>query len=147
MREITLILLIVSAISQAKDNGLPHWYNPKRDALTDLSTATDIANGRKILAIVGGDWCSWCHTMEKYFKNNPDFYQQLNETFVVLKINYSEDNYNQAFFEKYPPVKGYPHFMILDSNKKYLGMQNTGDLESGKGYSDKAMMAFINKSK
>jgi thioredoxin-related protein len=137
----------MSQLSFAKDSHLPNWYDESRDPIVDLDYAVSIAKDRKILVIVGGDWCSWCHLLNKYFKTHDSIYQKLNETFVVLKVNYSDENKNETFFKNYPAVNGYPYFMILDKNKKYLGKQDTGKLEQGRGYSDSKMLAFINKWK
>ena len=106
---------ILNINSIAKDNGLPDWYDFNRDAVMDLNHAAKIADGKKILVIAGGEWCSWCHILNKFIHSNTEVSKLLYETFVVLKVNYSEENMNQEFFEKYPKIKGYPAFIILDS--------------------------------
>ena len=49
-------------------------YDPSRDAAKDIDAAVVEAQktGRHILLVVGGDWCSWCHTLDNYFKSNPE---------------------------------------------------------------------------
>jgi len=142
---IFIALLGLSACNSTNKNELPHWYDPNRDALVDLELASQLAGDRKILVIIGGDWCSWCHLLNKYFESNKKVYDKLKQTFVVLKVNFSDENENPEFFNIYPPAKGYPHFIILDKNKKYLGQQDTSQLESGESYSDDAILAFVNK--
>jgi thioredoxin-related protein len=140
-----LTIMLFSINSIAKDNGLPDWYDFNRDAVMDLNHAAKIADGKKILVIAGGEWCSWCHILNKFIHSNTEVSKLLYETFVVLKVNYSEENMNQEFFEKYPKIKGYPAFIILDSNKQYLASQDTSKLELGKSYSKDAMLSFLKK--
>jgi len=140
-----LTIMLFSINSIAKDNGLPDWYDFNRDAVLDLNHAAKIADGKKILVIAGGEWCSWCHILNKFIHSNTEVSKLLYETFVVLKVNYSEENMNQEFFEKYPKIKGYPAFIILDSNKQYLASQDTSKLELGKSYSKDAMLSFLKK--
>jgi thioredoxin-related protein len=142
------VIVLLSLITCAeKENGLPDWYDDSRDAVVDLNRAADIADGRKILVIAGGDWCSWCHRLDKFIHSNKEISQLIEKTFVVLKVNFSDENKNPAFFKEYPQIKGYPAFIILDHKKQFLALQNTGDLESGNSYSKDAMLTFINKWK
>jgi thioredoxin-related protein len=147
--KISLIVIVMLSLIKcvAKDNGLPEWYDDSRDAVVDLNRAANIADGRKILVIAGGDWCSWCHRLDKFIHSNKEISQLLDKTFVVLKVNFSDENKNHEFFKHYPEIKGYPAFIILDVKKQFLASQNTGDLESGNSYSQEAMLAFINKWK
>ncbi len=124
---------------------LPHWYDPSRDPAVDLQAAVALAqrSGKRILLEVGGDWCSWCHALEKYIKATPAVAEPLDAAFVVLKVNYSEDNKNEAFLAAYPEVPGYPHLFVLDTDGAFLHSQGTGDLEEGKSYSEAALRKFI----
>ena len=49
-------------------------YDPGRNAEQDLKIAVVEAQrtGKRILLEVGGEWCSWCHIMDKYFDQNPN---------------------------------------------------------------------------
>ena len=71
-------------------------YNPGRDANQDLKDAIQEAarTNRNILVEVGGDWCSWCHRLDEFFKANPELTKLRNQNFVTLKVNFSEENRN-----------------------------------------------------
>ena len=122
-------------------------YDPKRNAADDLQ-ATIIkakAGKKRILIQVGGEWCSWCHLMSKYFHENEKVAKALASNYVIMKVNYSDDNQNEEFLAKFPKIAGYPHLYVLDSSGKLLHSQNTSDLEEGKGYNERVMLEFLRK--
>ncbi len=139
--------VLLGGAAFAAETGLPGWYEPDRDPFADLEYAKNLAEqgDKHILLVVGGDWCSWCHTLDRFIKQNESVEQALNETFVTLKINVSEDNYNEAFLENLPSAVGYPHFYVLSHEGKVLASQQTAELESfwGWGYSKRAFRKFI----
>lgn len=47
-------------------------YDPARDAAKDIENAVAVAGktGQRILLDVGGNWCSWCRTMDKFFEED-----------------------------------------------------------------------------
>ena len=120
-------------------------YDPKRDADADLNAAISEAtrDGKHILVKVGGEWCKWCHIMDKFFDNNAALESARRASFVTLKVNYSRDNKNEKFLSRYPKITGYPHLFVLDKNGKLLHSQNTDTLESGESYDVKVMSEFI----
>src|SRR2546426_9923481 len=72
-------------------------YDPKRDAETDIKEAVLEArrSGRRVLVDVGGEWCSWCHTLDRFFEQNPSLLEYREQNFVMVKINYSRENKNE----------------------------------------------------
>lgn len=120
-------------------------YDPKADAYTDLAKAVSVAkSGKKqILMEVGGEWCGWCHRMHAFFDQNVPLRKYRDDNFVVLQVNFSEENRNEKFLAQYPKIEGYPHIFVLDSGGKLLHSQNTGDLEQGKGYNLEKFTAFL----
>jgi len=120
-------------------------YDPARDPFVDVQNAAVEAqqSNRRILLDVGGDWCSWCHILDDFIEQNEHITQALKETFVIVKVNYSDANFNDAFFQQYPPAPGYPHFYILESDGTFLHSQNTVELEEDQSYNPAVFMAFI----
>jgi thioredoxin-related protein len=143
-------LFLLAAASFAADAYKPvHEYDPKRDAAKDIQAAVDEANrtGRRVLLEVGGTWCSWCRTLDRYFADRPELTDLRDQNFVMVKINWSPENKNEAVLSRYPKIKGYPHIFVLDRDGKLLHSQDTGELEDGKSYSLEKMTAFLNRWK
>ncbi len=126
---------------------LPTDFDPARDPARDLESALKIAHaaGRRVLVEVGGEWCSWCHILDRFFEANPDLRRYRDANYVWLRVNWSPENTNQAFLRRYPAIEGYPHFFVLDAGGRLLHSQNTRALEETKSYDPAAMRAFLVK--
>jgi thioredoxin-related protein len=122
-------------------------YDPKRDAGADIRDAVVEAkrSGRNVLVDVGGEWCSWCHTLDRFFDQNKDLREQLDQNFVLVKINYSPENKNEKLLSRYPTIPGFPHLFVLDGNGKLLHSQDTSELEQGKSYNHDKFVAFLKR--
>ena len=122
-------------------------FDPKRDAAKDIRDAIVEAksSGRRILLDVGGEWCIWCRRLDTLFTQNQDLAELMHKNYVVVKINFSQDNENEKVLSRYPKVKGYPHIFVLGSNGKLLHSQNTGMLESGKHHDPEKVREFLAK--
>jgi thiol:disulfide interchange protein len=120
-------------------------YDPARDAQKDVDGAVAEAKrtGKRVLVEVGGEWCSWCHTMDRFFQEHPDLLTLRERNFVMVKVNYSKENENQKLLSKYPRIPGYPHLFVLDRNGKLLHSQDTSALEEGKSYNLERFLAFL----
>ncbi|UWZ82715.1 thioredoxin family protein [Occallatibacter riparius] len=121
-------------------------YDPKRDPAKDLAAAQAqaAAGHKRILMEVGGDWCSWCKILDKFFLEHADVRSARDAEFVLLKVNFSGNNENVAFLSQYPAIPGYPWIFVLDGDGKLLKSVDTNTLESGNtGYSEKAIRDFL----
>ena len=143
------IAACVSLPSFAADEplALPFDFDPARDPTRDLDVALRIARaaGRNVLVDVGGEWCSWCHIMDRFFVANPDLKRYRDANYVWLKVNWSAENRNDAFLRRFPAIKGYPHIFVLDSGGRLLHSQETVELEAKKNYDPAAMRSFLVK--
>ena len=120
-------------------------YDPARNPEADLAATIERAQaeGKRILLEIGGDWCTWCHALDRYLRENETVSDLLARSFLVMKVNYSEENRNEAFLSRFPKRKGYPHFFVLDTDGTFLHSQGTGPLDEGKSYSRPAFLAFL----
>ena len=139
------LLLPLGAWAAPEMRPLPVAFEPARDASRDLETALQIARStrRRVLAEVGGEWCTWCHIMDRFFASNPDLKRIRDANFVWLKVNFSKDNPNTAFLARWPKVAGYPHLFVLDANGRLLQSQDTSLLEAGRDYNPSAFHTFL----
>ncbi|HKQ53575.1 MAG TPA: thioredoxin family protein [Pyrinomonadaceae bacterium] len=126
-----------------------HKYDPKRDAARDIEEAVAEAarTHRRVLVEVGGEWCIWCHMMDDFFEKNPAVLDLREKNYVMVKVNFSDENKNEPLLSRYPQIKGYPHIFVLDGDGQLLHSQDTGELEQGKGYNRSKFTAFLEKWK
>ncbi len=139
-----VMLLVFPTLVQAQSGGgqagatkaaaRPNIFDPTRDAAKDLQAAIEEASrsGRRVLVDVGGNWCGWCHEMERFIEAHPDLKALRDKNFVTVKVNWSPENKNEAVLSKYPKIPGYPHLFILDDTGKLLYSEDTSKLEDGK---------------
>ena len=124
---------------------LPAKFDPSRDAAADVRTAVDMARAQKkrVLVDVGGEWCIWCHILDKFVASHPEVKKLVDEHYVWVKVNWSPQNRNEALLAPWPKIKGYPHLFVLDEQGKLLHSQDTSALEAGKDYDEQKMIAFL----
>ena len=125
--------------------GLNAAFDPARNPSDDLATAKVEAQraGKRIMLDVGGEWCSWCHILDRFVEGDAEVRRLRDAKYVWMKVNYSEDNENTAFLAQFPEVKAYPHLFVLESDGTLLHSQFTGELEEGKGYDRRRFLAFL----
>jgi thioredoxin-related protein len=118
-------------------------YEPSADPFQLVRDARQIAaeNGQLVLVMAGGDWCIWCHYLNKFLTENPTIEHDLKETFAVVKAHLGDENFNEEFFATLPEAAGYPHFWVLSPEGEVLVSQNTFPLEDGDKSYDKGKFA------
>src|SRR5262249_38299804 len=110
-----------------------------------IAAVEEQRSGRRILLEVGGEWCSWCHIMDRYFEEHSPLRELRDKSYVLVKINFSPENENKAVLSKYPSIPGYPHIFILDSDGKFLYSEATSQLEEGHSYNLDRFTEFLQK--
>ncbi len=122
-------------------------YDPGRDPQKDLEVTIEraVAEGKRILLEVGGEWCSWCKALDRYVHENQAVTSALERGFLIMKVNFSEENSNANFLSPYPAIPGYPHLFVLDGDGTFLHSQGTGELEQGPAYNQEVFLAFLQR--
>ena len=121
-------------------------YDDTRDPAKDLAALIPEARTghKRILIVVGGEWCVWCHYLHNFLEKETDIKTLWDDRFVTLHVSYdSEGNKNEPFLSQYPKIPGYPHIFVLDENGAFIHSHGTDVLESGRGYSKDAVRAFL----
>jgi len=120
-------------------------FDPAADPAKDLEHAIAEARRthRRIILDVGGEWCGWCHALDRYYAEHADLMALREKQFVWIKVNFSPGNPNAAFLAKYPKINGYPYLFVLDTEGKLLHSQDTSLLEQGSSYNLEKMFAFL----
>jgi thiol:disulfide interchange protein len=143
------LVLQASAASSADLPAYSQYYDPNRDPATDGRAALQLARrtGRRVLIEVGGDWCSWCHRLDRFIHRHSALRAELHREFVVLKVNVSEENDNADFMAGLPEPLGYPHVYIADSDGRILHSQDTAAWLVDGSYSPRRFRQFLNRWK
>jgi len=156
MKKVIFIVSVILSILNAEFDfdKLPKYsteYNPKASVNKSLAKALNVAKKRdkNILLIVGGDWCKWCGTFDNFLDDHPKVATKLFNSFEVVKVYYGKkiSKESKEFLMQLPPLKGTPHFYILDKNAKLLKSVDTSFLERGYGYNRVKLIKWINKNK
>lgn len=138
--------VIVSPIASSNGSDTMLGYDPKADAFEQYHNAVAQAEAQNklVLVIAGGDWCRWCHVLNRFVARNDDVEAALDDAFVVVKVYIGDENYNEFFFSQLPEARGAPHFWIIAPDRNVLSSQSTSSFEHGKnGYDKQEFLAFI----
>lgn len=138
---------VQTAPAAASHNALADRYDPQRDPTKDLAAASEEAkrSNKNIFVVVGGEWCSWCHALERLFEEHSDLEALLDKNYVTMKVSMSQENPNRAFLSHFPYIHGYPHIFILDSSGKLVHSQPTNVLEDDRSYNANRFKSFLEK--
>ncbi len=145
-----LVLLALLPLDLLRAAEPPPWsraYDPARDPFADGREAIALAQatGRRVLIELGGDWCVWCHRLDRFLERNPEVGAALERRFVLLKVNVSEENGNDEFLAGLPRVAGYPHLFVADGDGTVIHSQDMGELVEGGRYSAERFLAFVER--
>lgn len=148
-----LVLFSTSVISAS--NGLEQQpvysqkYDPKRNAFDDGRVALKLAKetNRRVMIEVGGDWCVYCHIFDRFVHSDKEVEKRFFETFVLLKVNYSDENTNKEFLSNFQGINGYPYIFITENNGKVIYANDMREMTI-KGRPDKEkMFQFLDRWK
>ncbi|MEO7190341.1 MAG: thioredoxin family protein [Vicinamibacterales bacterium] len=122
-------------------------FDPQADPGQQVTAAISMAGQtkRRIMLDVGGEWCVWCHTLDRFIDDHPDLSAAIARDFVWVKINFSPENPNKVFLDRYPSIPGYPHLFVLSDAGELLHSQDTSELEEGRSYNLEKMRTFLAK--
>lgn len=143
-----LVLSLISCITLAADRLLPDYsrvYDSARDPFADGKAAIELAGqtGRGVLIEVGGDWCGWCHVLERLIHEHPELDQALHDNFVLLKVNVSDDNANTEFMDGLPRLVGYPQLFVARGDGSVLHAQDPVEFVREGTYDTKLVLGFL----
>lgn len=143
MKRLALIAVLAFAAC-GKESGHGS-YDPSRDPASDIQAALAQAKatGRRVLIEAGGNWCSWCKIMDRYYVDHTELAALRDKNYVTVRVNVESGGPVPAALKSYPAPDGYPHLYVLDENGSLIQSQNTGDLEAGQTYDLEKFTFFL----
>ena len=123
-------------------------YDATRDAAGDIDRALAVAqaNGRKVLLIVGGDWCRDCRDLDALFAANPALAALRDERYVVVKVFVGSENRNDAVLARYPKLDWVPTLIELDALGRAARVAPTTEFHEGEKLSASRIRTFLSGS-
>lgn len=111
---------LASVVDQQPD--FSQHYDPKRNPFDDGRAALDLARktNRRVMIEVGGNWCTFCEIFDRYLRENEDMAKTFFSTFVLLRVNVSDENNNREFLSNFTRVDGYPYIFITENTGKVV---------------------------
>ena len=121
-RTLFLTLLLISFVTVAQPSRI---YDSSRDALSDYKNALISASSvhKNIFVIAGGNWCIYCHELEKNLKES-SLDLVLENNFILMKANFGDGNANEGFFTLFPKFNSFPHILIISPEGQLLESTN-----------------------
>ena len=146
-RELLACLAALALAPAWSFHALPEKFEPARDAAADVQQAVALAQAQRkmVLVDVGGEWCTWCHVFDRFVALSPEVRKAMQEGYILLKVNYSPQNRNQAVLSQWPRAQGYPHFYVLDAAGRVVASQASAELEAARDYDEAKVLAFLRR--
>ncbi len=116
------------------------------DGFRQIQQAAGMAekDGRRLLVLLGAEWCVWCHRLFDLLQTNPVVRECVDRNYLLVPIPIDQ-NTNIPLQEHFdnPRRLGLPVLLVLNSSGGVLTMQETGSLEEGDGYAPRQVLAFL----
>jgi len=130
---VAVLVVAMFSVAVAQAQTRHDKFDPGRDAAKDVAGAIALAKtqGKRVMVDIGGEWCPWCHIMDRFIDANADVTSLVDAHYALLS--------------RWPKVAGYPHLFVLDADGKLLRSQDTSALEAGKSYDKAKFVAFLQK--
>ena len=126
-------------------------YDPALNGWKQLEAAgaTASAQGKRVLVVVGGNWCPWCRALDREMTGDAALRNEVAARFVLVHLNYSKENKNLEAMVRlgHPNTLGFPSFVVLSPTLKVLHLQGSGPFETGDqkkpGHDPAKLLAFF----
>ena len=106
-------------------------YLRKDEAPAQIGRALrEAANtGRKVMIVVGGEWCPWCATLHRFYEQHPELAALRERNFVTVHVYYGEDDKNEKALAPYPAVLTVPYFLVVNEKGTLLESKRMPELD------------------
>ena len=144
MAAIAAFLLVRAA--PAAHSVQPDIYPAPAQAKTDLAAAlaASAASHKRIILDFGGNWCTDCHVLDRYFHDSANL-PILGAGYILVHVNVGRMTENLDIAERYqiPLRKGVPALAVLGEHGELLYSQRTGEFEAMRAMQSSAVTEFL----
>lgn len=150
---IGLALAPAAAAQQEKakeDTARPSIYDEHANArsLVDAALKQASRDHSRVLVMLGGNWCGWCHKLHDLFQTNGEIRKALRDEYQLVMLDTRAPHAEELMAEwKVDTGKGVPYLVVLDRTGAVVTRQETGALEEGDHHDPKKVLAFLNQHK
>jgi thiol:disulfide interchange protein len=132
----------------AQEDGAVKLYDPAANAMLELRSAVAqaVATGKHVLVQVGGNWCSWCHKLDRLFTSDAHRFADAGGLRFLLRVNYSKETRKRgrcSGCSRDPQRFGFPVLLVLDSSGRLLHTQDSGQLEKDGAHDPEQVYRFL----
>ncbi len=124
----------------------PDIYPPSDRAKSDLTAAlaASAAAHKRVIVDFGGNWCTDCHVLDRYFHDSANK-PILEADYILVHVNIGRMNENLDIAERYqiPLRKGVPALAVLGEHGELLYSQRSGEFEAMRGMQSSAVTDFL----
>jgi thioredoxin 1 len=140
-----LAALLALAVTPARSTE-PDIYPAANQANADLSGALAAAAAahKRVILDFGGNWCTDCHVLDRYFHDSANK-PLLDANYILVHVNIGRMNENVDLAERYqiPLRKGVPALAVLGERGELLYSQRTGEFQAMRGMESAAVTDFL----
>jgi thiol-disulfide isomerase/thioredoxin len=115
----------------------------------EAAGAAASAQGKRVLVVVGGNWCPWCRALDRLMTEDATLRGEVAAHYELVHLNYSKENKNPDAMARLgnPNTLGFPSFVVLSPRFKVLRLQESGVFETGDktkpGHDPAKLLAFL----
>lgn len=120
--------------------------NKNTDVFKDFEKTKSMAKeeNKRILILVGGDWCDWCTKLDNFINNDKELLEIIKKNYIVLKVYSNSDlTPNGLFLAKFPSPSEFPFIYVLNSDEKLLESKKSSLFEKGESYDRLKIKEFL----
>lgn len=120
-------------------------YDPGRDAQADIAAALAAAPQvkRRVLLLVGGDWCRDCREMDALFASDAGLRSLRDTRYLPVKVFLGTQNRNEAVLARYPKIEWVPTLFELADDGSVLRAVPSTLFHEGNALSARKLAAFL----
>src|ERR1700680_989019 len=137
-----LVALTLLPARSAERDIYPAPDQAKAELTAALAAAA--ANHKRVIVDFGGNWCTDCHVLDRYFHDTANApILQANYILVHINIGRMTDNFDIAQRYQIPLRKGVPARAVLGEKGELLYSQKTGEFEAMRSMQSSAVTEFL----